>query len=100
MDNNLTKARAYFYEFLAYPLFFHEHGGKFDRWREQLAYLSTSPVTPRSEAAFANLAKFDFKFERKKLRRSIFAFRRGGFKFYDGSYLVGSDGVKFKSNDV
>ena len=25
MDNNLTKARAYFYEFLAYPLFFHEH---------------------------------------------------------------------------
>ena len=34
MDNNLTKARAYFYEFLAYPLFFHEHGGKFDRWRE------------------------------------------------------------------
>ena len=40
MDNNLTKARAYFYEFLAYPLFFHEHGGKFDRWREQLAYQS------------------------------------------------------------
>ena len=59
MDNNLTKARAYFYEFLAYPLFFHEHGGKFDRWREQLAYLATSPVTPQSEAAFANLAKFD-----------------------------------------
>ena len=51
MDNNLTKARAYFYEFLAYPLFFHEHGGKFDRWREQLAYLATSPVTPQSEAA-------------------------------------------------
>ena len=54
MDNNLTKARAYFYEFLAYPLFFHEHGGKFGRWREQLAYLATSPVTPQSEAAFAN----------------------------------------------
>ena len=45
-------------------------------------------------------AKFDFKFERKKLGRSIFAFRRGRFKFYDGSYLVGSDRVKFKSNDV
>ena len=67
MDNNLTKARAYFYEFLAYPLFFHEHGGKFDRWREQLAYLATSPVTPQSEAAFANLAKFDFeKFAREQ----------------------------------
>jgi len=67
MDNNLTKARAYFYEFLAYPLFFHEHGGKFDRWREQLAYLATSPVTPASEAAFANLAKFDFeKFAREQ----------------------------------
>lgn len=67
MDNNLTKARAYFYEFLAYPLFFHEHGGKFDRWREQLAYLATSPVTSQSEAAFANLAKFDFeKFAREQ----------------------------------
>ena len=67
MDNNLTKARAYFYEFLAYPLFFHEHGGKFDRWREQLAYLATNPVTPQSEAAFANLAKFDFeKFAREQ----------------------------------
>ena len=67
MDNNLTKARAYFYEFLAYPLFFHVRDTKFNRWREQLAYLATSPVTPQSEAAFANLAKFDFeKFAREQ----------------------------------
>ncbi|WP_277418888.1 hypothetical protein [Campylobacter showae] len=35
--------------------------------------------------------KFNVKFEHKMIRRRIFAFRRGGFKFYDGSYLVGSD---------
>ena len=49
---------------------------------------------------FVNLAEFDFKFGHKELRRSIFAFRRGGFKFMGGSYLVGSDRVKFKSNEV
>ena len=46
---------------------------------------------------FTNLIKFDFKFGHKELRRSIFAFRRGGFKFMGGSYLVGSDRVKFKT---
>ncbi|EET79376.1 hypothetical protein CAMSH0001_1654 [Campylobacter showae RM3277] len=54
----------------------------------------------RFEVKFVNLIEFDFKFERKTIRRSIFAFRRGRFKFYDGSYLVGSDRVKFKSNAV
>ncbi|EEF14349.1 hypothetical protein CAMRE0001_2715 [Campylobacter rectus RM3267] len=27
-------------------------------------------------------------------------FRRGGSKIYDGSYLVGSNRVKFRSNEV
>ena len=33
-------------------------------------------------------------------KAKYFCSRRGGFKFYDGSYLVGSDRVKFKSNEV
>ena len=44
--------------------------------------------------------KFDFKFERKKIRRSIFALDEALFKFGDGSYLVGNYRAKFKSNEV
>ncbi len=49
---------------------------------------------------FANLAKFDFKFGRKKAKAKYFCSRRGAFKFGDGSYLVGNDRAKFKSNEV
>ncbi len=54
----------------------------------------------KMRVSVTQICKFNFKFERKTIRRSIFAFRRGGFKFYDGSYLVGSDRVKFRSNEV
>ena len=61
MDKNITKARAYFYEFLAYPLFFHTSDEKFARWREQLSYLAQNPLSGQSAEAFANLEKFSFK---------------------------------------
>ena len=61
MDKNITKARAYFYEFLAYPLFFHTSDEKFARWREQLSYLAQNPLSEQSAEAFANLDKFSFK---------------------------------------
>ena len=41
-----------------------------------------------------------YKFERKKIRRSIFVLDEVLFKFGDGSYLVGSDRANFKSNKV
>ena len=41
-----------------------------------------------------------YKFERKKIRRSIFVLDEALFKFGDGSYLVGNDRAKFKSNEV
>ena len=61
MDKNITKARAYFYEFLAYPLFFHTSDEKFARWREQLNYLAQNPLSEQSAEAFANLEEFSFK---------------------------------------
>ena len=45
-------------------------------------------------------SKFGFKFEYKTIRRSIFSLDEADFKFKGGSYLVGSDQVKFKSNEV
>ena len=44
--------------------------------------------------------KFESKFEYKRIRRSIFVLDEALFKFGDGSYLVGNDRAKFKSNEV
>ena len=60
MDKNIIKARSYFYEFLAYPLFFHTSDEGFARWREQLSYLAQNPLSEQSAEAFANLDKFSF----------------------------------------
>ena len=60
MDKNIIKARSYFYEFLAYPLFFHTSDEGFARWKEQLSYLAQNPLSEQSAEAFANLDKFSF----------------------------------------
>ena len=48
----------------------------------------------------AQICKFDFKFERKTIRRSIFVLDEALFKFGDGSYHIGNDRAKFKSYEV
>ena len=40
------------------------------------------------------------KFERKTIMQSIFALDEALFKFGDGSYHIGNDRAKFKSNEV
>lgn len=58
--NDLDIARSYYYEFLAYPLFFEENGDKFSNYKEQLDYLSKSPIVPEDEKNFENLKRFSF----------------------------------------
>ena len=60
MDKNITKARSYFYEFLAYPLFFHTSEEGFARWKEQLSYLAQNPLSEQSAEAFANHKNANF----------------------------------------
>lgn len=74
MDKNITKARAYFYEFLAYPLFFHTSDEKFARWREQLSYLAQNPLSEQSAEAFANLEEFSFKELASEQNEVLFGF--------------------------
>ena len=74
MDKNIIKARAYFYEFLAYPVFFHTNDEKFGRWKEQLGYLAQNPLSGQSEAAFANLDKFSFEELANEQNDVIFGF--------------------------
>ncbi|OUT10780.1 formate dehydrogenase-specific chaperone [Campylobacter concisus] len=74
MDKNIIKARSYFYEFLAYPMFFYTNDEKFSRWKEQLRYLSANPLNEDSDAAFKNLGKFSFKEFSKEQNDVLFGF--------------------------
>ena len=74
MDKNIIKARSYFYEFLAYPLFFHTSDEGFARWKEQLSYLAQNPLSEQSAEAFANLDKFSFKEFSKEQNDVLFGF--------------------------
>ena len=61
---------------------------------------SVAGLNLRFQGASLGNSNLSPNFEYKRIRCRIFAFRRDGFKFYDGSYLVGSDRVKFESNEV
>ncbi|QPH85791.1 formate dehydrogenase-specific chaperone [Campylobacter concisus] len=74
MDKNIIKARSYFYEFLAYPMFFYTNDEKFSRWKEQLKYLSANPLSKDSDAAFKNLDKFSFEEFSKEQNDVLFGF--------------------------
>lgn len=60
MDKNILRARAYYYEFLAYPLFFSKDETKFKKWHEQLEYLEQNPISPEAHMAFSTLKKIKF----------------------------------------
>lgn len=74
MDKNIIKARSYFYEFLAYPMFFYTNNEKFSRWKEQLKYLSANPLSEDSDVAFKNLDKFSFEEFSKEQNDVLFGF--------------------------
>ncbi|MGP1485890.1 MAG: TorD/DmsD family molecular chaperone [Campylobacter sp.] len=60
MDKNITKARAYFYEFLAFPLFFNRDESKFQKWQQQLDYLAQNPISDEMANFFKTLKGFSF----------------------------------------
>lgn len=62
MNNNeqITKARAYYYEFFASVFFFSESDEKFSKWQDQLKFLSQNPINESAKNAFNELLKFDF----------------------------------------
>ncbi len=61
MNNNLTMARSYYYEFLAMPFFFSENDSKFKIWKEQLKYLKQSPLDEKNKVDFEALQNFSFE---------------------------------------
>lgn len=59
-DADTLRARAYYYEFLAFVFFYDEKGAGFSRWHKQLEHLSKSPLSQADEAAFLILKEYDF----------------------------------------
>lgn len=58
--SDLDLARSYYYEFLAYPLFFDENGAKFENFQAQREYLEKAPITDENLGDFDNIKSFDF----------------------------------------
>lgn len=58
MQEQITKARSYYYEFLSVPLFFIDEK-KFANFKAQLEFLMQNPLSASEN--FENLAKFDFQ---------------------------------------
>ena len=72
MDKNVVRARAYLYEFLAFPLFFNENDDKFKIWRSQLDYLAQNPLSDEMDEAFKTLKTFDFNAFSKEQNEVLF----------------------------
>lgn len=60
-DVNTLRARAYYYEFLAFVFFYDEKGKGFAKFKEQLNYLKSSALSPKDEAAFNLLNEYSFE---------------------------------------
>ncbi|RAZ49828.1 molecular chaperone TorD family protein [Campylobacter hyointestinalis] len=69
--SDLDVGRSYYYEFLAYPLFFDENGLGFKSFLEQVHYLAKSPIDESNISDFETILGFDFdKF--KNEQNSVF----------------------------
>lgn len=91
LDKNITIARSMYYEFFALPLFFNEKEIKFNRWKEQLSYLKTSPIEPSNLKDFEILEGFsfeDFKFEQNEY---LFSYSFGNVPLTASFYNEGRD---------
>ncbi|MFL1705431.1 molecular chaperone [Campylobacter sp. MOP7] len=91
MDNNITKARSYFYEFLAFPLFFNTDKSKFEKWLQKLEYLASTPISEQSDEAFAHLKKFDFETFLREQNDVLFDFAYSNIPLNASFYEEGRD---------
>ena len=91
MDNNITKARAYFYEFLAFPIFFQNDEKKFKKWQTQLDYLAQNPISDEMASAFDVLKSFDFKNFSREQNDVLFDFSYSNIPLNASFYEDGRD---------
>ena len=60
-SQNLTRARAYYYEFLAFAFFFYgDDDSRFNVFKNQASYLAQSPLSDENKGDFDLLGGIDF----------------------------------------
>lgn len=91
MDINIIKARSYYYEFFAIPFFFYENETKFEVWKDQLAVLKNSAITPEDNEFFANLEKFSFDEFKAEQNTALFDFSYANVPLSASFYDEGRD---------
>lgn len=89
--NELANLRAYYYEFIAFTLFFTTDKSKFQRWQKQLYYLSKEPITKEDRAAFENLEKMSFEEFMQEQNELFFDFSFANVPLSASFYLEGRD---------
>lgn len=60
-NENILRARAYYYEFLSFAFFFYENDDKLKLFKQQAEYLSQNPLSLAAQEAFLKLKNISFK---------------------------------------
>lgn len=91
ISDEINLARSYFYEFLAYPLFFDEKMSGFERFKEQAKFLANSPISDENLSDFdeiLNASAREFKAEQNAV---LFNFGYGNVPLSASFYDEGRD---------
>lgn len=91
MNENLTKARSFYYEFFATPFLFYENDGKFNKWKEKLEYLRSSPIAQSDIENFDALEGFSFADFKEEQNAVLFNFSYTNVPLTASFYAEGRD---------
>ncbi|CZE45825.1 molecular chaperone TorD family protein [Campylobacter geochelonis] len=94
MNENLSLARSFYYEFFAIPFFFSENDTKFKLFKEQLRYLATSPLQESDRASFEALEEFSFESFKKEQNLVLFDYSFSNVPLTASFYAEGRDDGK------
>ncbi|MCR4941928.1 MAG: formate dehydrogenase-specific chaperone [Campylobacter sp.] len=90
-SNEITKARAFYYEFFATPFFFSESDEKFIIWKKQLEILAQNPLNDANAKAFEELKKLDFTAFKLEQNNVLFDFNYVNIPLSASFYEEGRD---------
>lgn len=91
-SQNLTRARAYYYEFLAFAFFFYgDDDSRFNIFKNQASYLAQSPLSDENKGDFDLLGGIDFAEFKTEQNAVLFDLSYGNIPLNISFYDEGRD---------
>jgi len=90
-NEDILRARSFYYEFLAAPFFFGEDDKRFKTWRTQLAELAENPLNEAVALAFSELDAFDFATFAREQNNVLFDYSYANVALTASFYEEGRD---------